>query len=270
MINDIKDLRDIIFSSIMEKQFTAQIIAEKEGIIAGSKYALEKLQEIGVNIEYLIKDGTKVFPGTLIAKISGNPKQITMAEEMAIGKLAKTSGIATAAGHAVNLSQGKCRIASGAWKKMPIEIKEHVRDAIIIGGATPRLFDQPFIYLDKNYVRIFGGIKNTLQAVAHIEGYLKVIQLKGETGSIAKETKESVSESADVIMIDTGRLEDAKEAIRVLKDMGIRNKKQVAFAKGVLIDDIPKYAAAGIDLLCIGKQIVDAPLLDMKLDIVTS
>ncbi|MDK2823532.1 MAG: hypothetical protein PWQ67_940 [Clostridia bacterium] len=265
-----QDLRDVIFAEIIDKKYTAQITAEKEGIIAGSKYALQKLLEMGIKVDYLLNDGEKVYPGALVVKITGNPKQITMAEEVIIGKLAKTSGIATAANYAVKLSRGKCRIASGAWKKMPIEIKEHVRDAIVTGGATTRLFEQPFVYLDKNYVRIFGNITKTLEAAQKIEGYLKVIQLKGETGPISTETKEAVEASADVVMIDTGKVSDAKEAIKTLYDLGVREDIKVAFAKGVQISDIPLYVEMGIDLLCIGKQIVDAPLLDMKLDIVTN
>ena len=42
----------------------------------------------------------------------------------------------------------------------------------------------------------------------------------------------------------------------------------MAFAGGVKIADIPDLAARGMDLLCIGKEIVDAGLLDMKLDVV--
>lgn len=268
MQSTVPDLRDIIFSDISDRQLTAEITAEKEGIIAGSKYALQKLRTMGIKVDILLNDGVQVSPGSLVVKITGNPKQITMAEEVIIGTLAKTSGIATAANNAVKLSKGKCRIASGAWKKMPFEIKEHVRDAIVIGGATTRLFEQPFVYLDKNYVRIFGGITKALQAASKIDGHIKVIQLKAETGPINEETREAVAASADVIMIDTGKFKDAKEAISTLNELGVRSEKKVAFAKGVQISDIPCYVKAGIDLLCIGKQIVDAPLLDMKLDIV--
>lgn len=268
MIDEIQDIRDIIFESINDKNYTAIITTEKNGLIAGSNYALEKLISMGLHINYLCKDKDNVKTGDLIAKFTGNAKQITMAEEVIIGTMAKTSGIATAASKAVKLGKGKCKIASGAWKKMPNEIKGIVREAIIIGGASPRLFETTFVYLDKNYVRIFGGISEALKATHKLQGYTKVIQIKGETGSIINETREAINSSADVIMVDTGVMQDARDAIEVLKEMNVRGSKQIAFAKGVKVSDIPIYADMGIDLLCIGKEIVDAPLLDMKLDII--
>jgi len=36
----------------------------------------------------------------------------------------------------------------------------------------------------------------------------------------------------------------------------------------VHLKDIPSLASQGADVLCIGKEIVDAPLLDLKLDVV--
>jgi nicotinate-nucleotide pyrophosphorylase (carboxylating) len=128
--------------------------------------------------------------------------------------------------------------------------------------------DAPFVYLDKNYVRIFGGIGKALEAASALPGYLKIIQLKGETGSPAAETREAVSSGADVVMVDTGKFEDVAEVSRTLEELGARGKIKVAFAKDLRFEDLPRCAEQGIDLLCIGKEIIDAPLMDMKLDII--
>ena len=74
---------------------------------------------------------------------------------------------------------GHCRIVSGGWKKMPIEIKDHIRKAALDGGIKVRILHKPFVYLDKNYVRIFGGIKRAIQAVSSLERPV-VIQVRGE------------------------------------------------------------------------------------------
>lgn len=264
----VKDVRDIVFSSIMYKRITAQITVQGDGIISGVKSAGEKLRELGVEVEFYVTDGDRVKAGDIVSKIIGTPKQITSAEDMAIGKMAKASGIATATSRAVELSEGKIRIVSGAWKKMPGEIKEMVREAVKNGGASFRIVDTPFMYLDKNYVRIFGGIVETLKATKELGNICRVIQLRGETKSIREEAAEAISEGADVLMIDTGNIQDAVEVINLLNEMGIRQEKKVAFAGEIRISDIPLYSSMNIDILDIGKQIVDAPLLDMKLDVV--
>ncbi len=263
------DIREILFQPIMGKQFLAQVTTEREGIVAGSTYAAEKFTDIGILPDFLIPEGTHVQNGDLIARFRGNPLQVALAEERIIGDMAKFSGIATAARTAVRLAGEKCRIASGGWKKMPSEIKDAVRSAIVLGGASPRLLDVPFVYLDKNYVRIFGGIGKSLKAASVFNDRALVVQLKGETGTIREETLEAVEGGAHVIMVDTGRFADVEAAIYTLQQLGVRAEKEVAFAEGLRMKDIPRCAQLGIDLLCIGKEIVDAPLMDMRLDIVS-
>ncbi|MDD3168660.1 MAG: quinolinate phosphoribosyl transferase [Eubacteriales bacterium] len=266
--NDEIDIRDLLFETIQDRRFAAEITAERTGILYGCEYALRKLREMNLEITFFLPDGSHVTPGIRIAGFSGSAKQITMAEEIVIGIIAKTSGIATAAARAAELSQGKCKIASGAWKKMPHQIKEIVREAIRAGGISTRLIEEPFIYLDKNYVRIFGGISPALQAAERFEDYVKVIQLKKETGDIAFETRQAAEAGADVIMVDTGDLQDVLSAIETLENLDKRALKRVAFGKDVKIEEIPIFVKMGVDLLCIGKEIVDARLLDMRLDII--
>ena len=68
-------------------------------------------------------------------------------------------------------------------------------------------------------------------------------------------------------MVDTGELEDVRRCVSALKSTGRQNGVQVAFAGNVHLTDIPNLAEQGIDILCIGKEIVDAKLLDLKLDV---
>ena len=150
---------------------------------------------------------------------------------------------------------------------MPAEIKSIVREAVVCGGAAFRITDQPFLYLDKNFVRMLGGIAATLNAVAPVRDKLKVIQLKGEFASVAQEAITAVTHGADILMIDTGVLADFAAARRALEAMGLRQQVKLAFARGVRLEHIPAMKGLGIDILDIGAEIVDAPLLDMKLDV---
>ena len=199
-----QDIREILFEPIMPKRFSARLTTEREGVIAGIASAAKKFAEIGIEPEFIVQEGELVRSGGTIARFQGTPMQISLAEEQVIGRLSKFSGIATAAHRAVRLSRGKCRIASGSMKKIPSEIRQEVRDAIVAGGASLRLLDTPFLYLDKNYVRMFGGIERALQAASPFTDRVAVIQVKGETGSIREETLEAVKGGAGVIMVDTG------------------------------------------------------------------
>lgn len=265
--NTVIDIVDLVLEPVIHKKFIAKITIEMDGIIAGSKHVEEKLKDMGLEINFLKKDGEKVYAGDTIAQFSGGPKQITAAENVIMGKLAKASGIATATNRAVALSKGNIGIVCGSWKKMPEEIKNLIREAVNIGKGDFRICEPPFMYLDKNYVKIFGGIRETLNAASVLKDHKKVIQLRGVEKSIREETIEALEAGANVLMVDTGKVEDAIECMKTLENINSRNKVKVAYSGGVKIKDVPKYVELGIDTLCIGKEIVDAPLLDMKIDI---
>lgn len=262
------DIRDLLFRGLEKKIARAVVTVEKSGIVAGINQSLEKLKDMGIIVEKFVEEGSSIKNHENVLEIRGPVKDLIKAEDRILGNLLKFSGIATASRKAFNSAEGNMKIVSGAWKKMPIEIKDQLRSAIKIGGASIRICDDPFIYLDKNYTRIFGSITKALRASESFPNHKKVIQIRGETGPIEKETEESIKGNATILMVDTGSVEDAHKVIKFLKKMGVRKEKEVAFSGGVLLSEIPKYINQEIDILDIGTQIIDAPLLDMKMDII--
>jgi nicotinate-nucleotide pyrophosphorylase (carboxylating) len=159
-------------------------------------------------------------------------------------------------------------VVSGGWKKMPGALKEMIRSAVAAGGGQPRMVPGPFAYLDKNYVALLGGIRESLAAVAHLDDHAKVVQVKGRYADVAAEACQAAEHGADVVFVDTGRAEDVSRATEALARRGLRDRVLVAFGGGVALEDLDALKALDLDILDIGRQIVDAPLLDMRLEIV--
>lgn len=262
------DIRDTIFRDIENRDFKAFATVEGNGYLSGVDEAMKIAEELGVKMTMLKGEGEEIHKGEKIFEIVGKPKQIAISEERIMGSLCKYSGIATAARRAVNLAKGKTRIVCGSVKKMPFEIKVNARKSIESGGAHVRIIDSPMVYLDKNYVAMLGSIKNALESVSEFPELVKVIQLKGSMQSIAKETREAIEYGANLLMVDTGKVEDLEECVLEIEKLKKSDDVQVSFSGSVKIDDIPfllsKYK---IDALCIGREIIDAPLLDMKIDV---
>lgn len=263
-----KDVRDILFREIAEKKFRAVLRAERSGVFCGRSAAIRCAQALGIELEICINDGDELSHGQRFANLLAEPKQVAIAEEQLIGTIAKACGIATAARTAVHLADGKVKIVSGSWKKMPPESKHMVRDAIAAGGAAFRICESPMIYLDKNYIRMLGGIPAALAACRGFPDAVKVVQIKGITADVEEETLQALNGGAGVFMVDTGRIEDLRSCRRVLETSGRRGEVRLAYAGDVKLTDIPQLTKERLDILCIGKQIVDAQLLDMKLDVI--
>jgi len=261
------DIRHAIFSEYMEKEITAVLVTEAPGVLSGIDRARNFLERLGVHLLSFLQDGNYVDRDKYILRISGNAFQIVKAEEQVIGALSKTSGIATAADKAQKISYRRLKIVSGGWKKMPIEIKGPIRQAVRDGGIDCRMSKGPFVYLDKNYVRILGGVKEAVEIGLKLAPEV-VVQIKGETGPLEDEAFIAVQAGCTVIMVDTGRLEDLEKVIWTLKERGLRSKAKIAFAGNIFMDQLENLVKMDVDILDIGYAILDAPCLPMRFDVI--
>jgi nicotinate-nucleotide pyrophosphorylase (carboxylating) len=262
------DVREEILRSVRARRVVAAIVADQPGVVSGVSLAKAEAGKLGVFLAEIVGEGSSVQEGDAIARLVGTPRQIVMAEDVLIGLLAKPSGIATRAREFVAKANGRPKVVSGGWKKMPGAMKEMIRNAVSAGGAQPRIVPGPFAYLDKNYIELLGGIRESLAAVAHLGDLAKVVQVKGRYADVVSEARLAAEHGADVVFADTGRAEDVARVAEALVRLGLRKKVLLAFGGGVSLDDVEALRTLDVDILDIGRQIVDAPLLDMRLEIV--
>ena len=261
------ELREFLFRPLENRRYRFSISAREAGLLSGAEELGERAAQIGLEVISLLAEGSALAAGAPVMVARGGAEQVAQAEETLLGTIGKPSGVATAAAAMVK-EAGRARIVCGAWKKVSIGVRAELRRAIATGGAGVRISDQPFVYLDKNYVRMFGDVR---QAVARAKSYdpkrLVVVQLRGEGQAIVLEASAAVSAGADILMIDTGRLEDLRMVARAAQAGGWRDRVHLAFGGGVTPGMLGDVVAAGGDIIDVGRAIIDAPLLDFSLDV---
>lgn len=263
----IGDLRDTIFAGLANRRFIAEVRVVAPGLVCGVELARSKAEALGCIVLDGLTDG-ETAAGSPVLRLCGPAKAIAMAEDCVPGAIAKFSGIARAARRARDLAGPRVRVVSGAAKKMPEEIKPQVRHAIHCGGSWGRICDVPFLYLDKNYVRMFGGVRPTLAAVAGMAGYVRVIQLRGLVEDLEAETQAAIEMKAEILMVDTGRLDDLDRVASMVREAGCRAETTIVFAGEIALDDIPAIVTHDVDILDVGRAVIDAPVVDVKFDVV--
>ncbi|MBT9775217.1 hypothetical protein GPL15_01680 [Clostridium sp. MCC353] len=264
----ITDIRDVIFEQITDLAVTSAVSNTREGVIYGVEAAEDMARELGMEAVSNIRDGMFVHANETIMMLRGTPKQTAMAEDRIIGLISKASGVSTAAKRAVDLARGRAEIVCGSFKKMPVELRHSLRHAIGQAGVKTRIAELPFVYLDKNYIRMFGSIEAALDAAKKLEGHTIAVQLRNEQGMLEQETADACAHGASVLMIDTGEKEDIGVVLKTLDRLNMRGKVKTAFAGNVKIEQIPALSESGVDMICIGRDIVDAPVLDLKFDVI--
>ena len=263
------DVRAEMLNAVAARRVTASIVAGDAGVVSGVAPARREIARLELRLAMLASEGELVQRGAEVARFVGSAKAIMAAEETVIGLLAKASGIATSALRFVDATGARPLITCSAWKKMPPSLKDLVRAAVKAGGASPHLTtSESFAYLDQTYVRLAGGIRQGLAAVDHLHGLLKIIQLTGRSGDIASEACEAAEAGAGIIFIDSGNMQDIPRVSGTLRCRGLREKARLAFGGGIALEDIYLLRDLDVDVLDIGRPIADAPLLDMKLELI--
>ncbi len=262
------DVRESLFAFLADRTFTLEVTACQPGILSGASMMLEKAEELGLEVDRVAPEGSLLGEGALVCRARAGARQVARAEELLLGCIGKASGVATAATAFISLARGEARVVCGAWKKVAPEGRPGLRQAILTGGAGMRIAEEPFVYLDKNYVRMLGGVARAVRRARLIPGRVVVVQLRGETGPIAKEAKDAAREGAGILMVDTGRIEDLVAVRDIARREKFQDRISVAFGGGVNLGNFREVLAAGAEIVDVGRAMVDAPLLDFRLDVV--
>lgn len=263
------DLREYIFSDIKSKEFVGIILPECKGILSGIYRAAKAAEELGLEIMHLSSEGEQTKLGRPVMMLRGDAMQLAMAEDRIIGLLSKPSGIATAARTFTDAANGKFDIVCGSWKKVDAAVKEPYRKAIETGGCRCRMLNEPMVYIDKNYVIMLGGVDKAIQKVKRtpeLAGRKIVVQVKGKIDPLGEECWMAADSEADYIYLDTGNISDIPVLLDAL-DYAVSRPK-IVFGGNVTLETLPELFEYPIDIVGVGRAIIDAPMLDMKMDII--
>jgi len=234
--------------------------------LSGVNRAFALAEELGLSAHSDARDGDWFETGAELVRLIGPPIALIKSEEALIGALSKSCGIATAARRALQAARPTLRLVSGGSKKMPREIKEIVRQAVQDGGLEVRMLPHEFVYLDKNYVRILGGVGAAMKAAAGLHRPA-VIQVRGELASLEEEAVEAAREGAAVVMVDTGNREDIGKVNRALQQNNLRAQVELAFSGRIQLDELEELNGENVDVLDIGYAILDAPCVPVRFDV---
>lgn len=252
-----------LFAGI-DGQFEAVVEATEPGLVAGTQFVVPAASPANCgHWRLLVDEGQAVAAGQPLVSVIGTATELGIAEDYVLGALGFASGIATRAAQFRAAAPAGLSIACGGWKKLPPALKPMLRAGLAAAGILPRLVDGDFIYVSKNAVTMLGGVDKAVAAGRAIGHGPVAIQVRN-----VDEALFAVRAGAGVIMVDTGRLKDLADVHAALLTQGLRANLRLAFGGGVRIDDLVPAAAAGADAVDVGRAILDAPLLDLRMRLV--
>ena len=221
------------------------LISKDEGVLAGAEVfeAVFRRIDQATKVEFVIRDGDYLRPGTLVAQVSGRTLSILTAERTAINFLALLSGIATesrryadaAADAAVILDTRKTIPAFRALSKYAVRTG---------GSRNHRMGLYDMVLIKDNHIDEAGSIEAAVGRVRAAYGDRYRIEVECRT---IDEVKEALLSNVAVVMLDNMSEADMRECVSL-------REGDVSFeASGNIgLERIPSVSATGVDMISVG------------------
>lgn len=239
--------------------------ATEAGVIAGLKLLDAQGADADAGSWTLrVGEGSRVEPGQPLVEVEGSAAELAAAEDHVLGPLGWASGIATRCHDIVGDAPEGLRIVCGGWKKLPVALKPLLRAGLEAGGVGPRLLEGEFLYVDKNSVRLLGGTAQAVAAGRAVAHGPVAVQARSPEAAL-----EAARAGAGAVMVDSTSLAVLGSVNEALVSHGLREGLVLAFGGGVTSARLADVARAGAEVVDIGREILDAPLLDLRFDLAT-
>lgn len=254
---------DLTTNALVPENARAQgvIYSKAHGILAGMSAAERTFQYLDPQIEinWELVDGSRLVPGSVIARVKGKGRALLTAERVALNFLQRLSGIATATREILKILEGTKAQLIDTRKTTPglrLLEKYAVRAG---GGCNHRLGLDDGVLIKDNHIKIAGGIKEAIRRAK--AGVPHTIKIEVEVESLAQ-LKDALDAGADIIMLDNMSLDTMREAVRITA-----GRVPLEASGGISKETIRKVAETGVDLISVGAVTHSAKALDISMDI---
>ncbi|WP_454918899.1 carboxylating nicotinate-nucleotide diphosphorylase [Xanthobacter sediminis] len=236
------------------------LVARQDGVVAGLECArlAFALLDPAIVFEARLKDGARVEPGALIARVSGPGRGILTAERTALNLVCRLSGIASATAGLVDAVRGH-RAHIVCTRKTTPGLRTLEKYAVRAGGGSNHRFGLDDAVLVKdNHIAVAGSVTEAFRRVRAYAGHMVKIEVEVDT---LDQLRELLPLGADAVLLDNMTPPVLTEAVALV------GGRMITEASGrVSRETAPAIAAAGVDLISVGWLTHSAPILDIGLD----
>lgn len=261
LIEDLADAGDVTSDNILAPNQTAKakILAKSPGVLAGRPVAdavFHKMDE-ALQIGWLVEDGDRLEPGTVVAEISGLAHSIMAAERVALNFLQHLSGVATLTAAFVEACAPHGVQLLCTRKTIP-GLRAVQRYAVAAGGGSLHregLYDA--ILIKTNHCKLAGGIGEAVRRAKSRSSMEVEVEVR-----TLEELAEAAEAGAERVLLDNADLATVEEAVKT-KPEGLF----LEVSGGVSLKTVGGIAALKPDAISVGRITHSAPSVDLALHV---
>ncbi|HYG98271.1 MAG TPA: carboxylating nicotinate-nucleotide diphosphorylase [Terriglobales bacterium] len=252
-------------------QAVATVLAKQDFVLAGIG-VIERVFEIFAELDGTVRnypnitvnpemfDGAPVRKGDSIAVVQHNARVILSCERVLLNVLQRLSGIATETSKYVEAVAGtKVKILDTRKTAPGLRVLE--KYAVKCGGGTNHRLDlSDGILIKNNHIALAGGIAEALQNVHRNRRGEQPIEI--EVRNLA-ELEDALENGAESILLDNM----TPEQIAGCVDRARQHRFQIPLeaSGGINLQNVRKYAEAGVDFISVGALTHSVKAVDISL-----
>lgn len=240
-------------------QARGRIIAKEEGVICGFPVFQQIYQLLDEQLRTTphVEEGELVKPGTLVAEVEGEARQILHGERLALNLMGRMSGVATMTRRFLDRMNRPETDLLDTRKTLPLW-RALDKYAVRAGGGKNHrsgLFDM--ILIKENHITLAGGVGAAIEAARSARPSDVLIEVEVRN---LEEYREALECGPDLILLDNFTVEDLRRAVRT--KMGAI---QLEASGGIALENIEEVAATGVDRISVGALTHSVRALDLSM-----
>jgi nicotinate-nucleotide pyrophosphorylase (carboxylating) len=237
---------------------------KQEGVIAGLPVAKEVFRQIDPDVRFtaLMRDGSSVEKGDVVAKVEGPLRSILAGERVALNFMQRLSGTASLTAKFVREAQGaKAQILDTRKTTPGLRLLE--KYAVRMGGGVNHRMDlSDGILVKDNHIAALRGRGWSLRRIvqeAHAKA--KGLPVVIEVTSVAM-AREALEAGAKRLLLDNMSLAQMRQCVALA-----RGRAETEASGGMTLARVRAVARTGVDYISVGALTHSAGAMDISLEV---
>jgi len=216
-------------------------------------------------VDLFVKDGSIIFPETILAEITGPASTILTYERVVL-----------------NLSQRLCGISTETYKYSKLKVPENFKImdtrkttpglrlfekyAVSVGGCWNHRLDLSSAILVKdNHIQAAGSIKKAIQSIR--EKYNNKHPIELEVDNLAQ-LRVGLDLEVDGFLLDNMNPQTVKKAVAIIRSAKDGDKVFIEASGGINYSTLEQFAWTGIDAVSMSSITSNAKPVDIKMEFI--
>jgi nicotinate-nucleotide pyrophosphorylase (carboxylating) len=209
-------------------------------------------------------DGVRVKKGQAVAVIRSNARTILACERVILNLMQRMSGISTLTRQYVDAVEGtKAKVLD--TRKTPPGLRVLDKYAVRCGGGESHRFDlSDGILVKSNHIALGGGIPKVLARAfaGRTPGQTITCEVRTLT-----ELEQALTAGAESLLLDNMSPAETKKAVGIVRGRGLTIPLEAS--GGITLENIRKYALAGVDHISVGALTQSTIAVDLSMRVTT-